>query len=80
MWVSPKLIDFKRKIEVRVNGRSYKGAPRYDLSPLLEDLRLTLHVSQNLHADLFLFDTGHSRDGGAHALPHNAQCGRGEAG
>ena len=40
VWVSPKLIDFKRKIEVRVNGRSYKGAPRYDLSPLLEDLRL----------------------------------------
>ncbi len=40
VWVSPKLIDFTRKMEVRVNGRSQKGQPKPDLLPLLDDLRI----------------------------------------
>ena len=41
VWVSPKLIDFKKKaMEVRWNDRPlYKGAPRLDYEPMLEDLR-----------------------------------------
>jgi hypothetical protein len=38
--VSPKLIDFSRKMEVRVNGRPYlKGMVKPDPAALLEDLR-----------------------------------------
>jgi acetyl esterase/lipase len=41
VWLSPKLIDFKRKFEVRVNDRPrYKGAVKLTLDSLLEDLRL----------------------------------------
>ncbi len=41
VWVSPKLIDFERKIEVRINGKPYfKELPKPNLEPLLEDLRL----------------------------------------
>jgi len=41
VWLSPKLIDFGKRIEVRINGRVfYKGPAKYDLEPLLEDLRL----------------------------------------
>ncbi len=40
VWISPRLIDFSRKMEVRVNGRSQKGLPKPDLHPLLEDLRI----------------------------------------
>ena len=40
VWVSPTLIDFTKKMEVRINGRSQKGAPKPELAPLLEDLRL----------------------------------------
>lgn len=41
VWVSPRLIDFKRKLEIRVNGKPYfKGQPTFELEPLLEDLRL----------------------------------------
>jgi D-alanyl-D-alanine carboxypeptidase/D-alanyl-D-alanine-endopeptidase (penicillin-binding protein 4) len=36
--------------------------------PLLEDLRLTLKISQNLHADLFLFDVAGSREEGLKEL------------
>jgi hypothetical protein len=40
-WVSPKLIDFKRRFEVRINGKSYfKGLAKPSVEPLLEDLRL----------------------------------------
>jgi dienelactone hydrolase len=40
-WVSPKLIDFKRRFEVRINGKSYfKGLAKPSVEPMLEDLRL----------------------------------------
>jgi pimeloyl-ACP methyl ester carboxylesterase len=41
VWVSSKLIDFQRRLEVRINGKPYfKGMAKPDLEPLLEDLRL----------------------------------------
>jgi len=41
VWVSPRLIDFKRKLEVRLNDRPrYKGAVKLALDAFLEDLRL----------------------------------------
>jgi pimeloyl-ACP methyl ester carboxylesterase len=41
VWLSPKLIDFKRKFEVRINDRPrFKGAVKLTLDSLLEDLRL----------------------------------------
>jgi dienelactone hydrolase len=41
VWVSPKLIDFNRKIEVRVNKDSFfKPVSEPNLEPFLEDLRL----------------------------------------
>jgi hypothetical protein len=41
VWVSPRLIDFKRRIEVRINGRPYyKAIPKPDLAPMLTDLRV----------------------------------------
>lgn len=41
VWVGPRLIDFKKRLEVRINGRSFfKGAARLTLGPFLEDLRL----------------------------------------
>ena len=41
IWVSPKLIDFQKRIEVRVNNkRAFAGVPEPDLEPFLEDLRV----------------------------------------
>jgi hypothetical protein len=41
IWLSPKLIDFKRRLEVRINNKAYfKGQVKLALEPLLEDLRL----------------------------------------
>jgi hypothetical protein len=41
VWVSPRLIDFKRKLEVRLNDKPrFKGAVKLALDPFLEDLRL----------------------------------------
>lgn len=41
VWVSPEQVDFQKRIEVRLNGKSYyKAAPKPELEPLLEDLRL----------------------------------------
>ncbi|HMB06684.1 MAG TPA: alpha/beta hydrolase [Isosphaeraceae bacterium] len=41
IWISPKLIDFKRRMEVRINGKPiFKGVAKPKLEPLLEDLRL----------------------------------------
>jgi dienelactone hydrolase len=40
VWVSPKLIDFKKKFEVRINGKSFKGLAKPGPEQLLEDLRL----------------------------------------
>jgi hypothetical protein len=41
VWLSPKLIDFKRKLEVRINDRArYRGQAKLALEPLLEDFRV----------------------------------------
>jgi pimeloyl-ACP methyl ester carboxylesterase len=42
LWLSPKLIDFNRKAEIRINGRSRGRANKLklDMQPLLEDLRV----------------------------------------
>jgi pimeloyl-ACP methyl ester carboxylesterase len=43
LWLSPKLIDFKRKLEIRVQGRPYRGSKgpvKLDLESLLDDLRV----------------------------------------
>ncbi len=40
VWVSPKLIDFNKKLEVRINGTPRKGLAKPNLEPLLEDLRV----------------------------------------
>ncbi len=42
IWLSPKVIDFKRKAEIRINGRS-RGRPaklKLDATSMLEDLRV----------------------------------------
>ena len=41
VWLSPKIIDFKRKFEVRINDRPrYKGGVKLTLDAFLEDLRV----------------------------------------
>jgi pimeloyl-ACP methyl ester carboxylesterase len=42
VWLSPKLIDFKRRPDIRINRRSFTRAARIkpDLESMLEDLRL----------------------------------------
>jgi hypothetical protein len=41
VWVNPKLIDFKKRMEVRVNGKAFfRGVAKPNLEPLLEDLRI----------------------------------------
>jgi pimeloyl-ACP methyl ester carboxylesterase len=41
IWLSPKLIDFKRRLEVRIQDRPYfKGQVKLQCEPMLEDLRL----------------------------------------
>ncbi|MCA1686043.1 MAG: alpha/beta hydrolase [Planctomycetia bacterium] len=41
VWLSPRVVDFGKKMEVRINSRSFfKGQPKPDLEPLLEDLRI----------------------------------------
>ena len=41
IWLSPKLIDFKRRLEVRIQDRPYfKGQVKLQCEPMLEDLRV----------------------------------------
>jgi predicted esterase len=41
IWLSPRLVDFHKRIEVRINGRSFfKGLARPTLESLLEDVRI----------------------------------------
>ena len=42
VWLSPKLIDFKRKPEIRINGKSYnrQSKVKLDMEPMLDDLRV----------------------------------------
>jgi len=39
VWVSPRLVDFKRRLEVRINGKSFfKGLAKPEISAMLSDL------------------------------------------
>jgi hypothetical protein len=42
IWLSPKLIDFSRKADIRINGKPYSRAAKIklDLEPMLDDLRV----------------------------------------
>jgi pimeloyl-ACP methyl ester carboxylesterase len=42
IWLSPKLIDFNRKVEIRINGRplSRQAKIKLDMEPMLDDLRV----------------------------------------
>ena len=42
VWLSPKLIDFSRKVEVRINGNTHSRAAKIklDMEPMLDDLRV----------------------------------------
>jgi len=41
VWVSPRLIDFKKKMEVRLNEKPlFRGLAKLELAPMLEDLRI----------------------------------------
>jgi len=42
IWLSPKLIDFKRKPDVRINGKPFNRQPKLklELEPMLDDLRV----------------------------------------
>jgi pimeloyl-ACP methyl ester carboxylesterase len=41
VWLGPEVVDFHRRLEIRVNDRTYfKGEPELDLETMLEDLRL----------------------------------------
>jgi pimeloyl-ACP methyl ester carboxylesterase len=41
VWAGPDLIDFTRKMEVRVNRKTvYKDQPKLEFRPMLEDLRI----------------------------------------
>ncbi len=41
VWLSPKLVDFKRRVEIRVQDRPYfKSQVKLSCEPMLEDLRV----------------------------------------
>jgi pimeloyl-ACP methyl ester carboxylesterase len=42
VWLSPKLVDFKRKVDLRINGKSFnrQAKLKLELEPMLEDLRV----------------------------------------
>lgn len=41
LWLSPENLDFSRRIEIRVNGKTYfKGVTKPDYGPMLDDLRM----------------------------------------
>jgi len=40
VWLSPKQFDFKRKVSVRINGKTIKGQDKLDIATMLEDLRV----------------------------------------
>jgi len=41
IWLSPKLTDFKRRVQVQINDRPYyKGQIKLEFEPMLEDLRV----------------------------------------
>jgi hypothetical protein len=41
VWLSPKLVDFKRPFDLRIQERKYfKGQIKLEFEPILEDLRV----------------------------------------
>ena len=47
VWVSPKLIDMTKKMEVRINNKTvFKGMPKPDVETFLEDVRVRGDRSQ----------------------------------
>ena len=42
VWLSSKLIDFKRKVDIRINGKPYSRAEKIklEIEPMLDDLRV----------------------------------------
>ncbi len=42
IWLSPKLIDFKRKADIRINGKPFsrQAKIKLDMEPMLDDLRI----------------------------------------
>ena len=42
VWLSPKLIDFKRKADIRINGKPFsrEAKLKLDMEPMLDDLRV----------------------------------------
>lgn len=41
LWLSPKVVDFTKRLEVKLNGaRKYYAIPQPDISAMLEDFRL----------------------------------------
>jgi hypothetical protein len=43
VWLSPKVIDFKRKVDVRINGRpqfTRQNKLKLDMETMLDDLRV----------------------------------------
>lgn len=47
VWISPKLIDFGKRMEVRVNSKTvFRGLPKADFESLLEDVRIRGDRSQ----------------------------------
>jgi pimeloyl-ACP methyl ester carboxylesterase len=41
IWLSPKLIDFKRRMEIRIRDKPYyRGQVKLECEPMLEDLRV----------------------------------------
>jgi pimeloyl-ACP methyl ester carboxylesterase len=42
IWLSPKLIDFRRKVDIRINGKPYarQAKIKLDMEPMLDDLRV----------------------------------------
>ena len=42
VWLSPKLVDFSRRLEVRINGKAYfkQSHVKLELEPMLDDLRV----------------------------------------
>lgn len=47
VWVGPKHVDFAKKLEIRVNGKTaYKAQPKPDFETMLEDVRVRGDRSQ----------------------------------
>ncbi len=62
VWLSPQIVDFNKKFEVRVNGAPYfKGTARPDLEAFLEDLRIRGDRKQTYWLKVTKAGTGRTR-------------------